>query len=540
MNSRQRLGHSCVVGLAFLCFAGHTHAQYVHESINEFLAPDAVVWNFSDVGWFYTPQSTFTLTGVSTNFSITDGRSVSVEIYDQFPAAGGTRLRNASFFPSANVFSGGSFSPLTFTAGEEYFLGFRNVKNLGTNVTSQPGAASLGTAYVSDDGSYSAGAESGTRASNPILRFLSSDQAPAQKVVLVFGHDAPWNLVGRSFGDNSLYIEVPTGTPLSHSLDALAVTEPYKADVLDRVRAMFSSSGVTNVDIAVGSAAPDATNVYFCDSFDANLLGKAKGGNDRFNCDPYGNVVVFAGGLTTPNLVAETAAHEVGHTLGLRHVNPSSSVDPDNLEIMDYDGDAPPAPRFINAVSQVFDFQSPYNHNPVYHLKRYVDGETPEQLAAAGITPGTWDTGLIHALRTGLTTEAPDRMLYDVDVLAREGDAASAMRLAHFDQILLSELGTLQFDLNADAMLGLLASSAPGGPTDISLASAAPSSIDNLFVRPVDGQVLAQLLLDAGPGGYTPIADVTVTASPVPEPGTLFLALLCALPVTRRRRRGAA
>jgi hypothetical protein len=103
---------------------------------------------------------------------------VTVELYDELPSAGGVLLRSAVFTSEANMFSGGSFAPLSLVANEDYFVGFRNVANLGPNITRDSGAILLSRLYFSDDGSYQYSIDD--LHSAPILRFLAPEQpAPA-------------------------------------------------------------------------------------------------------------------------------------------------------------------------------------------------------------------------------------------------------------------------------------------------------------------------------------------------------------------------
>lgn len=92
----------------------------------------------TDIGWYWTPSSSFPLTGIETNFGSTDGRSVTVEILNDrgAVAGGGTVLASGSYTPSSGVLSGVTFStPFNVTAGTRYFVGFKGTAGLGINVT---------------------------------------------------------------------------------------------------------------------------------------------------------------------------------------------------------------------------------------------------------------------------------------------------------------------------------------------------------------------------------------------------------------------
>lgn len=91
-------------------------------------------WNIENIGWLYTPTFDYTLQGVNTLFG-TDTRQalpqiVTLEIFDE---VGGNVLRSADFMALENTYSGALFADLTLVAGEDYFIGFRNIMNLQAN-----------------------------------------------------------------------------------------------------------------------------------------------------------------------------------------------------------------------------------------------------------------------------------------------------------------------------------------------------------------------------------------------------------------------
>jgi len=98
-------------------------------------------------------------------------------IYDtNTPLEGGTLLGSATFTPIANTFSGGSFSPISLTAGHTYFLGFENTLYLGVNVTSDVGATYLSELRYGDPPfSFT---EAGYFTGQPILEFASGSTVP--------------------------------------------------------------------------------------------------------------------------------------------------------------------------------------------------------------------------------------------------------------------------------------------------------------------------------------------------------------------------
>jgi hypothetical protein len=158
----------------------------VIDDVNGSKNPVVQGWGPQDVGWLYTPAFDYDLIGVRTKFGINSDplRVVTLEMYDEVPT-GGSPLRSVTFNPVPNAFAGGMFASLHLTAGEDYFIGFRNVANMNMNVTNDAGAETLNALFVDfpGDGSYSyppfIGAFSITQ---PILQFLADD-APAPAAV---------------------------------------------------------------------------------------------------------------------------------------------------------------------------------------------------------------------------------------------------------------------------------------------------------------------------------------------------------------------
>ncbi len=131
-------------------------AADVMDSTNAEKNADTVPWGVSEVGWIYTPGLSYNLTDVRTKFGSSDVRIVTAEVYDELPSLGGTLLRSAAFLPLANAFAGGSFEPLPVSAGEDYFIGFRNVLGLNANFTREPDSVSVSHLYygIANSGTY--------------------------------------------------------------------------------------------------------------------------------------------------------------------------------------------------------------------------------------------------------------------------------------------------------------------------------------------------------------------------------------------------
>jgi len=170
ISSCLRLG--LAVAVLSLAAGGVASANPIVDDVNGDKVPaSGASWAATEVGWLYTPSFSYDLTGINTRFLVGDARTVTVEVYDELPGGGGVLLRSAGFTPLTDVFSGADFASLSLTAGEDYFIGFRNVGGLGVNVTAEAGAESLGLLYYSfsNDGSYGS-TESGFT-SQPILQF---------------------------------------------------------------------------------------------------------------------------------------------------------------------------------------------------------------------------------------------------------------------------------------------------------------------------------------------------------------------------------
>jgi hypothetical protein len=186
-----------------LAGAGQARAGFVvADSINQNASPAAgYTWGATEVGWYYTPASSYDLVGVQTRFGSADSRTVTVEVYDAYPGDGGVLLRSADFTPAADAFAGGVFAPLGLVAGHTYFVGFRNVGDLAVNVTLDDGATNLpgGLRFsFANDGSYVLGPETGFTA-QPILQFLksSSTPEPASLTLLALGAIAQMGFAWR-------------------------------------------------------------------------------------------------------------------------------------------------------------------------------------------------------------------------------------------------------------------------------------------------------------------------------------------------------
>lgn len=163
-------------------------AQTVQDSVNADKAPaGASQWGLPEVGWFYTPTTSYTLKGIDSRFG--SGEVPSQNVTLEVRSAGGDTiggvLRSQSFtvVNTYGIFQGATFSDLPLVAGTQYFIGFRNLLNVGVNFTSAAGAVSLGPLRygLTDSGSYASGQIS-TAPSQAILRFHGDPTGDAAAV----------------------------------------------------------------------------------------------------------------------------------------------------------------------------------------------------------------------------------------------------------------------------------------------------------------------------------------------------------------------
>jgi hypothetical protein len=102
------------------------------DSINADKTPSGVqLWEMGEIGWLYTPQFSYTLTGIQSLFGGGGGPAyplgtVTLEIYDGFPIDDSALLRSATFAVENGIPGGGTFAPLEISAGSDYFVGFRS------------------------------------------------------------------------------------------------------------------------------------------------------------------------------------------------------------------------------------------------------------------------------------------------------------------------------------------------------------------------------------------------------------------------------
>ncbi|MCF6234677.1 MAG: hypothetical protein L3J36_16500, partial [Rhodobacteraceae bacterium] len=185
-------------------------------------------------------------------------------------------------------------------------------------------------------------------------------------------------------------------------------TDTQKSQLVKLVQDIFDRSDielqVTSEKPAVGSyhsVRYSSDNLTFDTTGDgtdnARLLGKAYQGVDRYNKNDDDIVAVFMDGSDPLLKIAETTVHEVAHAFGGRHINP---VVDSGKEVLDYDSQG--LEEFYDKVAFITEppvdgtKATKVSHNPTYHIRKYVLGESDEDLKADGVTPGTWDRGFFN------------------------------------------------------------------------------------------------------------------------------------------------
>jgi hypothetical protein len=195
--------------VAGMLFGGTAFASTIVDNFNSG-QPQAVntQWaGITDIGWYYTPSVSYTLTGIETIFTQSTGtgdtdRVVTFDVYTNTPAAGGTLLGGgtASSGPRG-TYVGPNFTGINLVGGTTYFIGLSDISDLGVNEVSYStaggnagpaGSVALGSTWVDSDGL----AQFGTEASNgttwfdkPVIEFLTTEVQPTPEpsTLMLFG-----------------------------------------------------------------------------------------------------------------------------------------------------------------------------------------------------------------------------------------------------------------------------------------------------------------------------------------------------------------
>ena len=130
-----------VFAIVILVLAASPAPAAIIDSINADKTPfTSEIGNVDEIGWLYTPDFSYTLTGIQSKFGAGEGPIyawgiVELEIYDGLPINGGALLRSVTFGVVRGLLGGGSFTPLEISGGTDYFVGFRGVEPIGSPYT---------------------------------------------------------------------------------------------------------------------------------------------------------------------------------------------------------------------------------------------------------------------------------------------------------------------------------------------------------------------------------------------------------------------
>ena len=280
--------------------------------------------------------------------------------------------------------------------------------------------------------------------------------------------------------------------------------EQYKQNIVNNVKSIFSNSGITGIQIldsdTTTTKPADALVVHF-GMYDSTKLNGVVGTAfdvsnhlfnpiDQFNERADGEIAIFLDYGEGPYYAANNIAHEVGHGLGLRHINPYTG---NYIEVMDYDSTnnpdvnsnnnafnslekftnevsyiyEPPTDARVNSIGGALDRIINPTHNPTYHLLKYTSGESDTQLADEHVAAGSWDTQPIAAdLITGTfkLTDSSISELYGFSAMLFSGAGgfeSNWYTMAYYDELSIADVENLSFSSSRDFPLYLFASSLP-------------------------------------------------------------------------------
>ncbi len=160
-------------------------------------------------------------------------------------------------------------------------------------------------------------------------------------------------------------------------------------------------------------------------------------------------------------------------------------------------------------------------HNPVYHLKRYVDLVSHEDLVSQGFVWGGWDELPSEGGQSDLNLSniqirmefgESNLQLHDVHVFAGvSAQDHAVIELASFSSLGLQELEQLSWTISQGTVLQLLAASSTGGALDVILATGDPFNSSTRGVPATSGTSPFSLqLITNSTGGFTTLVSASL------------------------------
>jgi uncharacterized repeat protein (TIGR01451 family) len=261
-------------------------------------------------------------------------------------------------------------------------------------------------------------------------------------------------------------------------------------------------------------------------------------------------VAVFGDASTaaTMDRMYKTTAHEVGHALGVKHINPFIG---DPKEVMDYHKTTGVQELFTQQKTEIIEppkdtttMGQGIEHNPIYHIRAFSLGESDTFLQSSEATkehlpviPGKWDTDcrstsgastnfvmtftdinadvdmedFIAALNIGPVGIDPDEEEVD--------DDPAWETVFSVPSVNPSDLSQLSFQWDGDFPLGITASSAGSNDLNLAFGMGDPSNPQLTFDPLLTGTVTGSIF-QYTQGSSTPVVVGSFTANIQREPSS--------------------
>lgn len=372
-------------------------------------------------------------------------------------------------------------------------------------------------------------------------------------VVLNFGKAAPGNYEVVQGPQNKPTLIFNKNLPKLGALPAPPISA--QEQIIEAVQRIFDSSGIRNIEVTT-DASSDGVQVYF--PFDSPVLASIRPyghsptdyvnvfdptrttpGINRFAAASTGDVLVFQRAFNQPQkggleFVAETIAHEVGHALGLMHLDGDGGPGV-TTEVMDYN-DAPGDHEvFTNKVTGIVNYAtgktSSKTQNAAYHLRRYVDGVPEDALrgATTPVLPGDFDEyKAITVDSKNYRLTGSDAPLFDAQLFfSSPASGGEIYQLAATSQeTTASAINAMLSELPLGFSIRLLASSIDGGAADVAVSRYVDGMVEDMTVPLTDTpQHFALVKYSLIDQSYEVLGVGELSS--VPEPNALIMVGVC-------------